>query len=133
MNPDLPEELERILNKALEKAQQKVEARNFEIRKQVLKFDDVMNDQRKVIFEQRKELMRSEDVHDTVLDMRYEVIDDIVDQAMPKDALPDQWSMDSLHEECLRIFGLNLPVQDWAKEEGIADEQIRGVLGRRRG
>lgn len=113
------------VNKALEKAQQKVEARNFEIRKQLLKFDDVMNDQRKVIFEQRKELMRADDVHDTVLDMRYEVIDDMVDQAMPKDALPDQWSIDSLHEECLRIFGLNLPVKEWAKEEGIADEEIR--------
>ena len=86
------------VNKALEKAQQKVEARNFEIRKQLLKFDDVMNDQRKVVFEQRKDLMRADDVHDTVLDMRYDVIDDVVDQAMPKDALPDQWSMDSLHE-----------------------------------
>lgn len=116
------------VNKALEKAQQKVEARNFEIRKQLLKFDDVMNDQRKVIFEQRKELMRADDVHDTVLDMRYEVIDDIVDKAMPKDALPDQWSIDSMHEECLRIFGLNLPVQEWAKEEGIADEEIRDRL-----
>ena len=113
------------VNKALEKAQQKVEARNFEIRKQLLKFDDVMNDQRKVIFEQRKELMRAEDVHDTVLDMRYEVIDDMVDRSMPKDALPDQWSMGSLHEECLRIFGMNLPVQEWAKEEGIADQEIR--------
>lgn len=116
------------VNKALEKAQQKVEARNFEIRKQLLKFDDVMNDQRKVIFEQRKELMRADDVHDTVLDMRYEVIDDIVDKAMPKDALPDQWSIDSMHEECLRIFGLNLPVQEWAKEEGIADQEIRERL-----
>ncbi len=116
------------VNKALEKAQQKVEARNFEIRKQLLKYDDVMNDQRKVVFEQRKELMRSEDVHDTVMDMRYDVIDDIVDQAMPKDALPDQWSMDSLHEECLRIFGLDLPVQDWAKEEGIADQEVRDRL-----
>ncbi|RVU35875.1 preprotein translocase subunit SecA [Hwanghaeella grinnelliae] len=116
------------VNKALEKAQQKVEARNFEIRKQLLKFDDVMNDQRKVIFEQRKELMRADDVHDTVLDMRYEVIDDIVDKAMPKDALPDQWSIDSMHEETLRIFGLNLPVQEWAKEEGIADQEIRERL-----
>ena len=113
------------VNKALEKAQQKVEARNFEIRKQLLKFDDVMNDQRKVIFEQRKELMRADDVNDTVLDMRYEVIDDMVDRAMPKDALPDQWSMDSLHEECLRIFGMDMPVQEWAKEEGIADQEIR--------
>ena len=72
--------------------------------------------------------MRSEDVHDTVMDMRYDVIDDIVDQAMPKDALPDQWSMDSLHEESLRIFGLDLPVQEWAKEEGIADQEVRDRL-----
>jgi len=116
------------VNKALEKAQQKVEARNFEIRKQLLKYDDVMNDQRKVVFEQRKELMRADDVHDTVMDMRYDVIDDMVDQAMPKDALPDQWSMDTLHEESLRIFGLDLPVQEWAKEEGIADQEVRDRL-----
>ncbi|MDJ0684403.1 MAG: preprotein translocase subunit SecA [Alphaproteobacteria bacterium] len=113
------------VNKALAKAQEKVEARNFEIRKQLLKYDDVMNDQRKVVFEQRKDLMRAEDVHETVLDMRHEVIDEMVDQAMPANALPDQWSMDTLHEETLRIFGLDLPVQDWAQEEGIADQEVR--------
>ena len=116
------------VNKALEKAQQKVEARNFEIRKQLLKYDDVMNDQRKVIFEQRKELMRADDVHETVLDMRYEVIDGLVDQAMPANTLPDQWTMDTLHEEVLRVFGLDLPVKDWAAEEGIGDEEIRERL-----
>ncbi len=112
------------VNKALEKAQQKVEARNFDIRKQLLKFDDVMNDQRKVIFEQRKELMRADDVSQTVVDMRHEVLEDLVAQSMPENALPDQWSLDSLHEECNRLFGLDLPVQEWAKEEGIADQEI---------
>jgi len=112
------------VSKALEKAQDKVEARNFDIRKQLLKFDDVMNDQRKVIFEQRKELMRAEDVSQTVVDMRHEVLEDLVAQCMPENALPDQWSLDSLHEECNRLFGLDLPVQEWAKEEGIADQEI---------
>jgi len=112
------------VNKALEKAQQKVEARNFEIRKQVLKYDDVMNDQRKVIFEQRKELMRAEEVSQAIADMRHEVIDNLVAQCMPEKALPDQWNLDGLHEECRRLFGLDVPVQDWAKEEGIADREI---------
>ncbi len=113
------------VNKALEKAQQKVEARNFEIRKQLLKYDDVMNDQRKVIFEQRKDLMRADDVHETVVDMRHEVIDELVDTAMPHNSLSDQWEMTTLHEEILRLFGLDLPVEDWAKEEGIADQEMR--------
>lgn len=113
------------VNKALEKAQSKVEARNFEIRKQLLKYDDVMNDQRKVIFEQRKELMRTEDVSDTVEDMRADTIEALVARCMPEKALPDQWDMEGLHEECLRIFGLDLPVKDWAAEEGIADIEIK--------
>lgn len=112
------------INKALEKAQQKVEARNFEIRKQLLKFDDVMNDQRKVIYEQRKELMRAEDVQDDVLQMRQQVIEDLITSCIPDGTYSDQWELDRLHEECLRIFGLDLPVQDWGKEEGIADEEL---------
>ncbi len=112
------------VNKALEKAQQKVEARNFDIRKQLLKYDDVMNDQRKVIFEQRKDLMRADEVSQTVVDMRHEVLEDLIAQCMPENALPDQWSLDSLHEECRRLFGLDLPIQDWAKEEGIAEQEI---------
>jgi len=112
------------INKALEKAQQKVEARNFDIRKQLLKYDDVMNDQRKVIYEQRKELMRTEDVHDTITDMREEVIESVVRRCIPENAYAEQWDTDALHEECLRLFGLTLPVQDWAKEEGIADREI---------
>ena len=116
------------VNKALEKAQQKVEARNFEIRKNLLKFDDVMNDQRKVIYEQRKELMSTEDVSDEIQFMREQVIDDVVARAIPEKAYAEQWNVDGLHEEVRRIFGLDLPVNDWAKEEGIADAEIRERL-----
>lgn len=116
------------VNKALEKAQQKVEERNFEIRKNLLKFDDVMNDQRKVIYEQRKELMAAEDVSEDVADMRHQVIDDMVALTMPEKAYAEQWAMDTLHEEVMRVFGLDLPVQEWAKEEGIAEAEIRERL-----
>ncbi|MEQ8864937.1 MAG: preprotein translocase subunit SecA [Thalassobaculum sp.] len=112
------------INKALEKAQQKVEARNFEIRKQLLKFDDVMNDQRKVVYEQRREIMRAPDVHEMIVDMRHEVIEDLVARCVPAGAYSEQWDLDGLHEECLRLLALDLPVQDWAKEEGIADREI---------
>ena len=113
------------INKALEKAQKKVEERNFEIRKNLLQFDDVMNDQRKVIYEQRRELMEVEDVSATVTDMRLEVIDDIVSKCIPEKAYAEQWQTNTLHEEILRISGLDLPVSEWAKEEGIADQEIR--------
>ena len=116
------------VNKALEKAQQKVEARNFEIRKNLLKYDDVMNDQRKVIYEQRKELMAVEDVSDDVFGMRQQVLDDIIAECIPEKAYAEQWNMDSLHEEVLRLFALDLPVKDWAKEEGIADAEIHERL-----
>ncbi|MDG2032717.1 MAG: preprotein translocase subunit SecA, partial [Rhodospirillales bacterium] len=115
----------RWINKALEKAQQKVEARNFDLRKNLLKFDDVMNDQRKVIYEQRRDLMDIDDVSDTIVDMRNNVIDLMVSRAMPEKAYAEQWEMESLHEEVLRVFGLDLPVQDWAKEEGVADAEVR--------
>jgi len=115
----------RWVNKALEKAQSKVEARNFEIRKNLLKFDDVMNDQRKVIYEQRKELMAAEDVHDTVVEMRHQVVEDMVAKFIPEKAYPEQWELHSLAEECRRILALDLPIHDWAKEEGIADSEIR--------
>lgn len=113
------------VNKALEKAQQKVEARNFEIRKNLLKFDDVMSDQRKVIYEQRKDLMRASEVHETIVDMRHEVIEDLITRCIPANAYAEQWEVGSLHEETLRLFGLDLPIADWAKEEGIADQEIR--------
>jgi preprotein translocase subunit SecA len=113
------------INKALEKAQQKVEARNFDIRKNLLKFDDVMNDQRKVIYEQRKELMSADEVSEEIVGMRHEVISEMVGRCIPERAYADQWDVAALHEECLRVFNLDLPVVDWAKEEGIADQEIR--------
>ncbi|GAB5467754.1 MAG: preprotein translocase subunit SecA [Rhodospirillales bacterium] len=112
------------VNKALEKAQQKVEARNYEIRKNLLQFDDVMNDQRKVIYEQRLDLMRADDVKDTILEMRAEVIGDLVARCIPKGAFAEQWEIGSLHEECRRLLHLDLPLTTWAEEEGIADEEI---------
>ncbi|MFN3460618.1 MAG: preprotein translocase subunit SecA [Oceanibaculum sp.] len=113
------------INKALEKAQQKVEARNFEIRKQLLKFDDVMNDQRKVIYEQRKEIMRAKEVQQVILDMRHEVVEDLVASCIPANAYAEQWDIERLHGEVGRLFNLDLPVADWAKEEGIADQEIK--------
>jgi preprotein translocase subunit SecA len=113
------------INKALEKAQQKVEARNFEARKYVLKFDDVMNDQRKVVYEQRREIMNAPDVQDTVVHMRAEVVNDMVARCIPPGTFSDQWDVAALHEECLRLLGLDLPIAEWAKEEGIADAEIR--------
>jgi preprotein translocase subunit SecA len=116
------------INKALEKAQQKVEARNFEIRKNLLKFDDVMNDQRKVIYEQRHELIEAKDVSDTVHDMRHQVIDDLVAQCIPEKAYPEQWDVETLARESRRLLALELPVVEWAKEEGIAETEIRERL-----
>ncbi|MEK9722975.1 MAG: SEC-C metal-binding domain-containing protein, partial [Rhodospirillaceae bacterium] len=116
------------VNKALEKAQMKVEAHNFEIRKNLLKFDNVMNDQRKVIYEQRKELMSTEDVSDEVVGMRHETIEAAVSRAIPEKAYAEQWDMNGLHEEILRITGMDQPVQDWANEEGIAEAEIRERL-----
>ncbi|SNZ20793.1 preprotein translocase subunit SecA [Cohaesibacter gelatinilyticus] len=112
------------INKALEKAQKKVEARNFDIRKNLLKFDDVMNDQRKVIFDQRIDLMKDEGIVEVVADMRHEIIEDIVSQHIPEKAYAEQWDVDGLHDEVQDILNLDVPVKDWAKEEGIADEEI---------
>ena len=113
------------VNKALEKAQQKVEARNFEIRKNILKYDDVLNDQRKVIFEQRREIMSSEDVSDQIADFREEVVEMLVSRHIPEKAYAEQWDAAGLHNEVENIFGIDLPVVEWTKEEGIADEEVR--------
>jgi preprotein translocase subunit SecA len=113
------------INKAIEKAQQKVEARNFDIRKNILKYDNVMNDQRKVVFEQRRDFMAEESVRPTIDDMRHGVVDDLVAKTIPEGAYPEQWDVAALHEGVQRILNLDLPVADWAKEEGIADEEIR--------
>jgi len=116
------------INKALEKAQQKVEARNYEIRKNLLKFDDVMNDQRKVIYEQRIEMMRAEDVSETVAGMRHEVVDGIVARFVPEKAYPEQWQSDDAAAEMKRIFDLDLPVKSWSAEEGISGEEVKKRL-----
>ena len=112
------------INKALEKAQKKVEERNYEIRKNLLKYDDVMNDQRKVIYEQRKELMTTEDVSETVVEMREQAIEDAVARCIPEKAYAEQWDTEALREEAMRLLDLNLPISEWAAEEGIADEEI---------
>jgi preprotein translocase subunit SecA len=113
------------VNKALEKAQQKVEARNFEIRKNILKYDNVLNDQRRVIYEQRREIMSSDDVSDQIADFREEVVDNLVARHIPEKAYAEQWDSKGLHDEINRIFDVELPVLDWTKEEGIADEEVR--------
>ena len=112
------------INKALEKAQQKVEARNFEIRKQLLKYDDVMNDQRRVIYEQRRDIMRADDVNETVNDMRHEYIEALISETIPAGSYLDQWDIDTLNDEAQDTLALNIAISDWAKEEGIADQEI---------
>ena len=112
------------INKALEKAQQKVEARNFDIRKNLLKFDNVMNDQRKVIYEQRREIMAAPDVQQMITDMRHDVTAEIVNEAIPPNSYAEQWDVGGLHDQTKRLLALDLPMQDWAKEEGIAEAEI---------
>ena len=116
------------INKALEKAQQKVEARNFDIRKNILKFDNVMNDQRKVIFEDRRKMMAAESLEETIEDMRAGVIDDLVAKHIPHDAYPEAWDIAGLKQEVLAKLNLDLPVDAWAKEEGIAEEEVAARL-----
>jgi preprotein translocase subunit SecA len=113
------------VNKALAKAQQKVEARNYDIRKQLLKFDDVMNDQRKVVYEQRREIMNSREVAMTIADMRNETIDEIVNIAIPDNALSEQWDVTGLHAECLRLLAVDLPLAEWGKEDGVDRDEVR--------
>jgi preprotein translocase subunit SecA len=116
------------INKALEKAQQKVEARNFEIRKNLLKYDDVMNDQRKVVYEQRLELMQAETVADTIRDMRAEVVEDLVAKHIPEKSYPEQWNGPGLEEDAKRLLAVEAPVTEWLKEEGIAEAEIKERL-----
>lgn len=112
------------INKALERAQKKVEARNFDIRKNLLKYDDVLNDQRKVIFEQRIELMDAESVTETVTDMRTEVIEDMVGKRIPAKAYAEQWDVEGLRADVQQYLNLDLPVVEWAAEEGIDEADI---------
>jgi len=116
------------INKALAKAQEKVEARNFDMRKNVLKYDDVMNDQRRVIFEQRLDLMTADDVAETVADMRHQVIDGLVEHHIPEKAYAEQWDAAGLQTEVKDVLALDLPIEAWAAEEGIADQEIRERL-----
>ena len=112
------------INKALEKAQTKVEARNFDIRKNLLKYDDVSNDQRKVVFEQRLELMDGENLSETVAGMRNDVIDEMVAKAIPENAYAEQWDAAGLKAEVQQYLNLDLPIEEWVKEEGIAEDNI---------
>ncbi len=118
----------RWLNKALETAQGKVEARNFEIRKNLLRFDDVMNSQRKEIYKERIELMATDDVSEVVAGMRRDVIDGLVSRHIPEGVYAEQWKTAELKDETKRLFGLDLPIDEWAKEEGIAEEEIKTRL-----
>lgn len=116
------------INKALEKAQKKVEAHNYDIRKNLLKFDNVMNEQRKVIFDQRIELMRDEEVSETVVDLRHQMIDELVSRHIPQNVYAEQWELEKLSNEVERIFNITPPISEWADEEGIADEEILNRL-----
>jgi preprotein translocase subunit SecA len=115
---------EKMMNKAMEISQKRVEARNFEIRKNLLKYDDVINDQRKQIFAERKEFMRAETVEETVTDMRSEVIEDLCSRTMPPKLLPEQWDVDGLDTGVKETLGLDLPVREWIGTEGVDDADI---------
>lgn len=116
------------VNKSLEKAQAKVEGRNFDIRKQLLKFDDVMNDQRKVIFTQRREIMEATDLSEIVDDMRHQFADDLVDFHLPPKTYADQWDVDGLAKAAKEKLGVDVPVAQWAEEEGVDQEEIADRL-----
>ena len=112
------------INKALEKAQTKIESRNFDIRKNILQFDDVMNDQRKVVFEQRKDLMDDTEASETIIDMRYEYIEDLVKDYIPENSYPEQWDTQALRNKIKTNLLIDAPVDQWAAEEGIAEDEI---------
>ena len=112
------------MNKAMETSQKKIEARNFDIRKNVLKYDDVINDQRKVIFEQRRDFMHAESVYDEVLEMREMVVDGLVRHHMPEKAHAELWDVAGLAERCRELLGLDLPIAEWAAEEGVANDEV---------
>ena len=121
------------INKALEKAQQKVEARNFDMRKNILKYDNVMNDQRKVVFEQRREMMAKDSLEEMIDDMREGVVDDLIAKHVPPDAYPEAWDVEGLGHAVEGAFNVALPLADWAKEEGITEEDMRERLQESRG
>ncbi|MDD5587349.1 MAG: SEC-C metal-binding domain-containing protein, partial [Alphaproteobacteria bacterium] len=116
------------ISTALQKAQEKVEARNFDIRKNLLKFDNVMNAQRKVIYEQRRDIMAAGDVSESIRDLRHEVIHALVSRAIPAHSYSDQWDLEGLQERASELLALNLPIVDWGKEDGIAEEEMEERL-----
>ncbi len=116
------------VNKSLEKAQAKVEARNFDIRKELLKYDNVMNDQRRVIFDQRLEIMEADDLSDIIDDMRHQVIDDLIDAHMPAKSYSEQWDMEGLRRQVLEKLGLDVPAEAWGEEDGVDQEVVRERL-----
>lgn len=116
------------LNRAIETAQKRVETRNYDIRKNLLKYDDVVNDQRKAVFEQRQEFMDSEDLSELVGDFRRDVVSDLVERYMPPKAYAEQWDIDGLDEKVRSTLGLELPLHDWAAEEGVSNEEIEERL-----
>ncbi|RKK04562.1 preprotein translocase subunit SecA [Pseudoroseomonas wenyumeiae] len=116
------------INRALEKAQKKVEARNFDTRKNLLKYDDVMNDQRKEVYAQRRAFMQAQDVSETIEEMRRDTVSDMVARAIPENAYPDQWDLVGLERQAQDKLGLVLPIQEWGREEGIDEEQVRERL-----
>src|SRR6185437_13562236 len=113
------------VTKAIERAQGRVEARNFDIRKNILKYDDVMNDQRKVIFEQRLELMDDDNVSETITSMRHDVVDALITRAIPERSYPEQWNAELLRESAKSALNIDIPVEEWAAEEGIDPEIVR--------
>ena len=116
------------INKALMRAQRKVEARNYDIRKQLLKFDDVMNDQRKVVYEQRKHIIAGQALNDSVIEMRHEVIEHLVNRFTPEETDHEQWDIRTLHQECMRILALDLPIGEWIKKEDLSTIALRDRL-----
>ena len=114
----------RFMSKAVERAQVRVETRNFDIRKNLLKYDDVMNDQRKTIFEQRMEFMTDDDVSDVIIDFRHQCCEDLIEEYIPKKAYAEQWNIAGLTEKAKETLAMEIPFADWAKEEGIADEEM---------
>ena len=114
----------RFMSKAVERAQVRVETRNFDIRKNLLKYDDVMNDQRKTIFEQRMEFLTDDDVSDVIEDFRHQVCEDLIEVHVPKKAYAEQWDIEGLDNKTKQLMRISVPFDEWAKEEGIADEEM---------
>ncbi|MGM0433368.1 MAG: preprotein translocase subunit SecA [Pseudomonadota bacterium] len=115
----------RMVTNSIEKAQRKVEGRNFDVRKQLLEYDDVANDQRRVVYEQRNEVMESEDISALIQQVREDVVDSVISQHIPPQSMPEQWDIPGLEQQLESELGLQLPVRDWLEEEGMYEEKLR--------